>query len=410
MEAKCDGKSCEENPLEIIVCGDKEYAFCDLHRSKHLKKCSSSHSISSLYLKLSKDKRNQFIVFLNENLRVLSTQSEALIGKVSHIIIRLNEITSNILSTFKIQKKMYSDLLKCIKENKSLPVNLFEDQKNTPIEVYNLEILIKNNFKGFYEQADCKYQEFVNKLKDQSIFSDIIQYHEEKYNTDAVYDSLKEVNQKNNEISEIDEKPLIKMSKMQEYRENPEIYDYIYKLVLIGNTMTGKTELFNLFKQDHEKLSDSFKTIMISLDSGLIVKLQIWDTSGIEKYKPLNSIYVKGAKGIALIYSVTDEQTFNSIPTLLSDTIKFCDNDCKFILLGNNFGNFSNDPEIKKVPTSKGEEYAKMKNLLFAEVSSKDKESCYAAFKKLSEEIVKNIETEKKKPKKKRKWFKFFKS
>lgn len=72
------------------------------------------------------------------------------------------------------------------------------------------------------------------------------------------------------------------------------------------------------------------------------------------------------------------------------------------------------NPENRKVSTSEGEDFARNNNMLFTEISTKDKQSCYAAFKLLSEEISKNVDIEQNKPEpkkkehKKRKWFKLF--
>lgn len=148
METKCDWNSCQEKPFDIMACGDKSFAFCDLHRSKHLKKCSASHSISSLYQKLSKDKRSQFTGFIKDELKVLSSQSVAIITRINHILGKLNQISANVLTGINLQKKKYTDLLKCIEKNKSLPISIFgEDTKNNPIEISNLEVLLKKNIK-----------------------------------------------------------------------------------------------------------------------------------------------------------------------------------------------------------------------------------------------------------------------
>lgn len=55
-----------------------------------------------------------------------------------------------------------------------------------------------------------------------------------------------------------------------------------------------------------------FKVKTIQVDDKRF-KLQIWDTAGQERFKNITQTYYKGAVGIILAYSVTDENTFNNI-------------------------------------------------------------------------------------------------
>ena len=86
-------------------------------------------------------------------------------------------------------------------------------------------------------------------------------------------------------------------------------YDYLIKLLLIGNSGVGKTNMLlkfcdNNFMTSHLTtigIDFKIKTIMIGNDK---VRLQIWDTAGQEKFKTITQTYYRGAMGIVLTYAL----------------------------------------------------------------------------------------------------------
>ncbi|RIB02979.1 cryptosporidium Parvum small Gtpase Rab1a [Gigaspora rosea] len=92
---------------------------------------------------------------------------------------------------------------------------------------------------------------------------------------------------------------------------NPE-YDYLFKLLLIGDSGVGKSSL--LLRSTDDYFTPSFiptirvdhKLSIIELD-GKKIKFQIWDTSGQERVRTIIESYYRCAMGIALVYDVTDE-------------------------------------------------------------------------------------------------------
>uniref|UniRef100_A0A671UH62 small monomeric GTPase n=1 Tax=Sparus aurata TaxID=8175 RepID=A0A671UH62_SPAAU len=77
-------------------------------------------------------------------------------------------------------------------------------------------------------------------------------------------------------------------------------YDYLFKLLLIGDSGVGKTCLLFRFSEDSfnttfiSTIGIDFKIRTIELD-GKRVKLQIWDTAGQERFRTITTAYYRGA-------------------------------------------------------------------------------------------------------------------
>ena len=91
--------------------------------------------------------------------------------------------------------------------------------------------------------------------------------------------------------------------------------DYYFKLIMLGNTNVGKSNILLRFTKD--EFSDqtnptmgfefSSKTVTIKDKK---VKLQVWDTAGQERFRSLTKQYYKNTKGILLVFDLTEEKSF----------------------------------------------------------------------------------------------------
>ena len=94
--------------------------------------------------------------------------------------------------------------------------------------------------------------------------------------------------------------------------------ELIFKVIMIGDSNVGKTRLIDRYVNDK---FNPYYSITIGLEfcshdliiDGKSVKIQIWDSSGQEKYKSLTKIYYKGAVGVFYIYDITRKETFDNI-------------------------------------------------------------------------------------------------
>ncbi|XP_037411253.1 GTP-binding protein YPTM2-like [Triticum dicoccoides] len=120
---------------------------------------------------------------------------------------------------------------------------------------------------------------------------------------------------------------------------NPE-YDYLFKLLLIGDSGVGKSCLLLRFADDSyldsyiSTIGVDFKIRTVEQD-GKTIKLQIWDTAGQERFRTITSSYYRGAHGIIIVYDVTDQDSFNNVKQWLNEIDRYASENVNKLLVGN---------------------------------------------------------------------------
>uniref|UniRef100_A0A803XXE2 RAB43, member RAS oncogene family n=1 Tax=Meleagris gallopavo TaxID=9103 RepID=A0A803XXE2_MELGA len=109
-----------------------------------------------------------------------------------------------------------------------------------------------------------------------------------------------------------------------------ESYDFLFKLVLIGDASVGKTCLVQRFKTgafaERQGSTIGVDFTMKSLEiQGKRVKLQIWDTAGQERFRTITQSYYRSANGAILAYDISKRGSFLSIPRWIEDVRKYSD-------------------------------------------------------------------------------------
>ncbi|KAH7730738.1 RAB-1 protein [Aphelenchoides avenae] len=152
---------------------------------------------------------------------------------------------------------------------------------------------------------------------------------------------------------------------------NPE-YDYLFKLLLIGDSGVGKSCLLLRFADDTytesyiSTIGVDFKIRTIELE-GKTIKLQIWDTAGQERFRTITSSYYRGAHGIIVVYDITDQDTFNNVKQWLQEIDRYaCENVNKLLV-----GNKCDLTSKRAVETNVAKDYADQLGIPFLETSAK---------------------------------------
>ena len=111
---------------------------------------------------------------------------------------------------------------------------------------------------------------------------------------------------------------------MAAYTEEEHTEDYLFKIVLIGESAVGKSNLLSRFARNEffpnskSTIGVEFQTQRIEID-GKEIKAQIWDTAGQERFRAVTSAYYRGAVGALIVYDVSRRQTFDSIERWLNE-------------------------------------------------------------------------------------------
>merc|ERR1739848_825252 len=158
-------------------------------------------------------------------------------------------------------------------------------------------------------------------------------------------------------------------------------YDYLFKLVLIGDSGVGKSCLLLRFADDTyteshiSTIGVDFKIRTIQLD-GKTIKLQIWDTAGQERFRTITSSYYRGAHGIIVVYDTTDLESFNNVKQWLHEIDRYASENVNKLLVGNK----SDLTSKREVSFDQGKEFADSLGIEFLETSAKTSTNVEQAF------------------------------
>ena len=169
-----------------------------------------------------------------------------------------------------------------------------------------------------------------------------------------------------------------------------EEYDLMFKILLLGDSGVGKSSLLLRYTKN-EFISDMRSTIGVEFALKYItidnyqLKIQIWDTAGMERYRSITNAYYKGAKGVIVLYDICRKKSFENVDKWIDDFKSKADDDAVIILIGNK----SDLDDKREVSKEEGESKAQMNKFAFMETSAKDNNNVQKAFETLFSEIVK---------------------
>ncbi|VDO43806.1 unnamed protein product [Haemonchus placei] len=174
----------------------------------------------------------------------------------------------------------------------------------------------------------------------------------------------------------------------QQPAQGDQNFDYMFKLLIIGNSSVGKTSF--LFRYCDDSFTSAFvSTVGIDFKVKTVfrgdkrVKLQIWDTAGQERYRTITTAYYRGAMGFILMYDITNEESFNSVQDWCTQIKTYSWENAQVVLVGNKC-----DMDAERVVSiERGRQLADQLSLEFFETSAKENINVKAVFEKLVEII-----------------------
>ncbi|XP_052002671.1 ras-related protein Rab-25-like [Xyrauchen texanus] len=171
-----------------------------------------------------------------------------------------------------------------------------------------------------------------------------------------------------------------------------EAYNFVFKVVLIGESGVGKSNLLSRFTKNdfsHDSrttIGVEFSTRTVQLN-GLTIKAQIWDTAGLERYRAITSAYYRGAVGALLVYDISKHLTYESAERWLKELYDHADPHIVVMIVGNK----TDLAAVRSVPTEDAKDFAEKNGLLFMETSALESTNVEAAFNTVLTEIHKKV-------------------
>ena len=169
-------------------------------------------------------------------------------------------------------------------------------------------------------------------------------------------------------------------------------YDYLFKIVLIGDSGVGKSNLLSRFTRNEFDLESrttigvEFATRSVPVDNKTI-KAQIWDTAGQERFRAITNAYYRGAVGALLVYDIAKHLTYENVERWLKELKDHADANIVVMLVGNK----CDLRHLRAVPTEEAKLFAEKNELFFIETSALDSTNVEESFQSIVRQIFNRV-------------------
>ena len=174
------------------------------------------------------------------------------------------------------------------------------------------------------------------------------------------------------------------------------IKNHIAKVIIVGDSSIGKTSLVNKYihyNDPHYVFGVDEPTIGVDMkikyfDDKNNMKMYLWDTTGLERFRSIVTSYFRNATGVFICYDVSSMVSFHNVNKWIDDVNLYCDNPNIIKIL---IATKSDISELKReVSFDEGQIYAFKHNMLFFETSSKLGINIKECFDAMAEKIYLN--------------------
>ncbi|KAK5876923.1 hypothetical protein CesoFtcFv8_026226 [Champsocephalus esox] len=172
--------------------------------------------------------------------------------------------------------------------------------------------------------------------------------------------------------------------------EHDESFDFLFKIILIGDSNVGKTCLVQNFKsgifseRQQNTIGVDFTVRTVDID-GKKVKMQVWDTAGQERFRTITQSYYRSAHGAIIAYDITRQGTFDSVTHWIKEVEIYGANNVVLVLIGNK----CDLEKERQVQFEDACNLSKEKDILAAlETSAKESQNVDEAFIMMARELL----------------------
>ena len=167
---------------------------------------------------------------------------------------------------------------------------------------------------------------------------------------------------------------------------------FLFKYIIIGDSFVGKSKI--LLRYTNNSYNENFvitigaefgaKTINID---GQEIRIQIWDTAGMENFKSITRSYYKNSICALIVYDISNKDSFKNVLNWIEDCKVFSPKNILLVLIGNK----CDLEEKRQVSKEEGKKVAEENNMIFFETSAKDNINIDETFLKSAQKILENI-------------------
>ena len=174
-----------------------------------------------------------------------------------------------------------------------------------------------------------------------------------------------------------------------------EDYDVKLKIMVLGESMVGKTCLITRYTNDKYggrylcTVGIDFQKKKIKINNKTVL-LQIWDTAGQERFRNVTKNYYHSSQGFVLAYDINNKESFDKMQYWVEEIKANADEKIKCVLIGTKC-----DLDKREVSEEEGKELGENYGYKFLETSAKENININETFETLVSEILKNYEDNK---------------